>query len=52
MRARRSDLTLYRHGFKPTSATRIGQDPVSGLPGGLLWPTDHAGVAASFTLED
>ena len=48
----RIDLTLYRHGFKPTSATRIGQDPVSGLPGGLLWPTDHAGVAASFTLED
>jgi hypothetical protein len=48
----RIDLTLYRHGFKPTSATRFGQDPVSGLPGGLLWPTDHAGMAASFTLED
>jgi endonuclease/exonuclease/phosphatase family metal-dependent hydrolase len=44
---RRIDVVLYDGSadFRPTRATRVGQDPQDKTPSGL-WPSDHAAVIA------
>ncbi|ESP86886.1 endonuclease/exonuclease/phosphatase family protein [Candidatus Halobonum tyrrellensis] len=45
----RYDVVLSR-GLRPTAARRVGVDPDARVDadGDLLWPSDHAGVVASF----
>jgi endonuclease/exonuclease/phosphatase family metal-dependent hydrolase len=45
----RIDLVLFRGTFDVVSADIVGEDPADRTPSGL-WPSDHAGVAATLRL--
>lgn len=45
----RVDLVLYEGLLRPTAVSRVGIDPAGMIDG--LWPSDHAGVVATFRLE-
>jgi endonuclease/exonuclease/phosphatase family metal-dependent hydrolase len=45
----RSDLILFRGAFAVADIHLIGDKPTDRTPSGL-WPSDHAGVAATFTI--
>lgn len=45
----RIDLVLYRGLVTPTAISVVGTSPSSMIDG--LWPSDHAGVVATFRLE-
>lgn len=45
----RIDLILFTGGFTPVSAEKVGDDPSKKTAAGL-WPSDHAGVVATFEL--
>jgi endonuclease/exonuclease/phosphatase family metal-dependent hydrolase len=47
----RIDLVLFRGELLPQEVELIGDQPSDRTPGGL-WPSDHAGVVASFNLKD
>lgn len=47
---RRIDLVLTRGPFDVQEAAIVGDEPADRLPSGL-WPSDHAGVAVTLTLE-
>jgi len=46
----RVDLVLFRGAISPTTARRVGLDPLASIGG--RWPSDHAGVVATLRLED
>lgn len=46
---RRIDLVLFRGGFGVVGAERVGEEPADKTSSGL-WPSDHAGVAATLVL--
>ena len=46
----RIDYVFFRgHGVRPVSAEVVGDEPVDRTPSGL-WPSDHAGVVATFRI--
>lgn len=45
----RIDFVLFRGGFSVLGAEVVGDDPLDRTPSGL-WPSDHAGVAATLVL--
>lgn len=45
----RIDLILVRNGPSVVDAQRVGDQPL-GLPSGVQWPSDHAGVVATIQL--
>ncbi|MDS0279712.1 endonuclease/exonuclease/phosphatase family protein [Halomicroarcula sp. S1AR25-4] len=53
---RRIDAVLYRGGLRPTTVRRVGHEPSSRVEARAhgetitVWPSDHAGVAATFEL--
>jgi endonuclease/exonuclease/phosphatase family metal-dependent hydrolase len=49
--ATRIDLVLYRGRVRAEAAERVGTDPAGRTPGGL-WPSDHAGVAATLGIGE
>jgi hypothetical protein len=46
----RIDLVLFRGDFEVTGADLVGENPADRTPSGL-WPSDHAGVAATLTFR-
>ena len=48
---RRIDLVLFRGAVTPLAATVVGNRPVSMTPSLMMWPSDHAGVAATLRLR-
>jgi endonuclease/exonuclease/phosphatase family metal-dependent hydrolase len=46
----RIDLVLFRGNFEVTGADLVGENPADRTPSGL-WPSDHAGVAATLTFR-
>jgi len=47
--SRRIDLVLFRGDFHTVEVEGVGTDPTARTPSGL-WPSDHAGVAATLEL--
>ena len=47
----RIDLILYHGNMTPLSAAVVGDEPADRTTGGL-WPSDHAGVVATFQIEN
>lgn len=47
--SQRVDYVLFRNGFEPVRAERVGEEPGDRTPSGL-WPSDHAGVVAALRL--
>jgi endonuclease/exonuclease/phosphatase family metal-dependent hydrolase len=45
----RIDFVLFRGAFTALGADVVGENPIDRTPSGL-WPSDHAGVAATLTL--
>jgi endonuclease/exonuclease/phosphatase family metal-dependent hydrolase len=48
---RRIDLVLFRDAVTPLAATVVGNRPVNMTPSLMMWPSDHAGVAATLRLR-
>jgi hypothetical protein len=54
--SRRVDALLSSGGAEPTAVDRLGEDPSDRVPATVegeavtVWPSDHAGVAATFSL--
>lgn len=47
---RRIDFILFKNGWKPITANVVGEEQCDRTPT-ALWPSDHAGVAASLALK-
>lgn len=47
---RRIDFILFKNGWKPIAANVVGEEQRDRTPT-ALWPSDHAGVAASLALK-